>query len=208
MALEKDFAAFEEAIIRVGREYDVFLYGTGGRMPADGRRRLQEMARRLSATRVDSPADRYRMNTVLGRYTSQSELWDRAVRDKEEGRGRFSRPSAASAVNASAPASVHSVAEGSPDSAGIAERNAAGLAARDAAGLAAGDDALFARFREARRERGDDVSRLSLEKFREQLAREREKLAERTGHAQWEFDLAEDGERVRLIARQGKGNRA
>ena len=41
MALEKDFAAFEEAIIRVGREYDVFLYGSGGRMPADGRRRLQ-----------------------------------------------------------------------------------------------------------------------------------------------------------------------
>lgn len=192
MALEKDFAAFEEAIIRVGREYDVFLYGTGGRMPADGRRRLQEMARRLSATRVDSPADRYRMNTVLGRYTSQSELWDRAVRDKEEGRGRFSRPSAASAVNVSAPASVNPVAEGSPD----------------ATGLASGDDALFARFREARRERGDDVSRLSLEKFREQLAREREKLAERTGHAQWEFDLAEDGERVRLIARQGKGNRA
>lgn len=197
MALEKDFAAFEEAITRVGREYDVFLYGTHGRLPADGRRRLQEMARRLSGVRIDSPADRYRMNTVLGRYNSQMELWDRAVRDKEEGRGRFARPLPPAPANEPASASVHPVAGESAET-----------PAGDVSGVAAGDAALFARFREARRKKGDDVSRFSLDRFREQLAREREKLAQRTGHAQWEFDLAEDGERVRLIARQGKGTKA
>lgn len=183
MSLEKDFAAFEEAITRVGREYDVFLYGTQGRLPVDGRRRLVEMARALSGQRIDSPGDRYRLNTVLGRYNSHVERWERAVRDKEEGKGRFaaSHAPAAAPPNARPAGSVQPAATGSPD------------------------EALFERFREAREKKGDDVSRLSLDRFREQLAREREKLTARTGHATWEFDLAEDNGRVRLIARQSKG---
>jgi hypothetical protein len=184
MSLEKDFAAFEEAITRVGREYDVFLYGTGGaRLPADGRRRLQEMARALSSQKIDSPADRFRLNTVLGRYNAQVEFWERAVREKEEGRGRFSR-GAPAVPNARPPASVDREAARSPD------------------------EALFARFLDARRGNGDDVSRLSFEKFREQLARERQALAARTGRTEWEFDVADDNGRVRLIARPSKGKTA
>jgi len=182
MSLDKEFSAFETALTRVGREYDVFLYGSQGRLPVESRRRLQEMARALSSQRIDSAADRYRMNTMLGRYNTQVELWERAVRDKEEGRGRFTRAAAAGPPNVPAPASVNVVAERSPD------------------------EILFARFRDARLVRGEDVSRLSLDRFREQLAREREKLTARTGHAQWDFELAEEGERVRVIARQRKGN--
>jgi hypothetical protein len=182
MSLEKELAAFEEAITRVGREYDVFLYGTRGRLPVESRRGLQEMARSLSSQKIDAPADRYRLNTALGRYNAQAERWERAVRDKEEGRGRFARiGTTAPAPNAHGPASVDTVANLSAD------------------------EALFARFLEARKRKGDDVSRLSLARFRDQLAKEREKLAERTGHTQWDFDLAEDGKRVRLVARQSKG---
>jgi hypothetical protein len=185
MSLEKEFSAFEEAITRVGREYDVFLYGTHGRLPAEGRRRLQEMARALSTQKIDSPADRYRLNTVLGRYNSQLEHWERAVRDKEEGRGRFGRGAPpAPPPNARPSSSVHPEAARTPD------------------------EALFARFVEARREIGEDVSKLSFEKFRNQLAKEREALAARTGKTGWEFEVAGDGGRVRLIARPSKGKTA
>ena len=182
--LEKDFTAFEEAIIRVGREYDVFLYGTSGRLPAESRRRLQEMARALSVQKIDSPADRYRLNTVLGRYNSQLEHWERAVRDKEEGRGRFARGAAAAPANARPSSSVHPEAPRTPD------------------------EALFARFVQARRENGEDVSKLSFEKFQNQLAKEREALAAKTGRTGWEFEVAGDGGRVRLIARPSKGKTA
>ncbi len=181
MSLEKELSAFEEAIIRIGREYDVFLYGSHARLPVESRRRLQAMSRALLAQKIDSAADRYRLNTMLGRYNTQVELWERAVRDKEEGKGRFSRPSAAAPSNAPGAASVNVVAEPSPD------------------------EVLFARFRAARQNRGDDVSGMSFDRFQEQLAKEREKLTARTGHAEWDFDLAEDGDRVRLIARQSKG---
>jgi len=185
MSLEKDFAAFEEAITRVGREYDVFLYGTRGKLPVDGRKKLVEMARALSTRKMDSPGERYRLNTVLGRYNSQVERWERSVREKEEGKGRFaSAASAASAPNVPRVASVQPEAKVSPE------------------------EELFARFRKAKEKLGEDVSRLSFERFQEQLAREREKLAARTGHAAWEFDLAEDNGRVRLVARQAKGKSA
>jgi len=183
-SLEKEFAAFEEAITRVGREYDVFLYGTSGRLPAEGKRRLQEMARALSAQKIDSPADRYRLNSVLGRYNSQAEHWERAVRDKEEGRGRFSRGAGAPAANARPSSSVQPEAPRTPD------------------------EALFARFVDARRDIGQDVSKLSFDKFRDQLAKEREALAAKTGRTAWEFEVAADGGRVRLIARPSKGKTA
>ena len=183
-SLEKEFAAFEEAITRVGREYDVFLYGTNGRLPADGKRRLQEMARALSGQKIDSPGDRYRLNTVLGRYNSQVEHWERAVRDKEEGRGRFARGAASPSANARPSSSVHTEAPRSPD------------------------EALFARFVEARRSNGQDVSKVTFDKFRDQLAKEREALAAKTGRTGWEFEVAADGGRVRLIARPSKGKTA
>ena len=185
MSLERDLAAFEEAITRLGREYDVFLYGTKGRLPTDARRRLDEMARALSAQKIDSPAERYRLNSLLGRYSSQAEHWERTVRDKEEGRGRFSRAGAPPPpANAPAPVSVHPEAAHSPD------------------------ETLFARFLEARRGNGDDVSKLSFEKFRAQLAKERQALEARTGRTGWEFEVAGDGGRVRLIARPAKGKTA
>ncbi len=181
-SLEKEFAAFEEAITRVGREYDVFLYGTSGRLPADGKRRLQEMARALSAQKIDSPGDRYRLNSVLGRYNSQAEHWERAVRDKEEGRGRFARGAPGPPpANVRASSSVHPEAPRTPD------------------------EALFARFVDARRGNGQDVSKMSFDKFRDQLAKEREALATKTGRTGWEFEVAADGGRVRLIARPSKG---
>ena len=183
-SLDKDFAAFEEAITRLGREYDVFLYGSRGRLPVEARRQVEQMARGLSAQKIDTPADRYRLNSLLGRYNSRLEHWERAVRDKEEGRGRFARGAAGMPANVPAPASVHPEAARSPD------------------------EALFARFLEARRGNGEDVSKLSFERFHAQLAKERQALEAKTGKTGWEFEVVGDGGRVRLIARPSKGRTA
>ena len=187
MSLEKDFSDFEAAIAKLSREYDVFLYGTQGRLPAEGRRQLEARAKALSAVQIDTASERYRFNSLIGRYNAQVERWDRAVREKEEGRGRFSRGAAAASpapANAPPPASVQ---RGAADSA---------------------DRSLFERFVRAKKERGEDVGRLNFEKFRDQLERERERLRERMGHGDWEFDIAADSEKVRLAVRARKGKKA
>src|SRR5258706_9342090 len=91
MSFEKEFTEFENAITRLSREYEAFLYSERGRLPAEARRKLEAMARVLSMHQFDSPADRYRYNTVIGRFSSEVERWNPAVRDKEEGRGRFGK---------------------------------------------------------------------------------------------------------------------
>ena len=182
MSLENDLSEFEAAITRVSREYDAFLYGSTGRLPAESRRQLEALARTVSNQKMDAASDRYRFNTLIGRYNAQIERWDRAVREKEEGRGRFAR--AAARPNAPAVASVQVRVGESPDR------------------------ALFDRYVRAKEDRGEDVTRLSFERFREQLNREREKLRERTGKSDWEFDVAADSERVRLAVRPGKGKEA
>ncbi len=185
MSLEKDFSEFEAAIARLSREYDVFLYGSGGRLPAESRRQLESKAKALSLQRIDSASERYRFNSLIGRYNAQLERWDRAVREKEEGRGRFARGAASiAAPNAAPPGSVLTKVEDSADR------------------------ALFERFVRAKKERGEEVARLSFEKFRDQLNRERERLKERMGHGEWEFDVAADAEKVKLAVRTRKGKKA
>lgn len=179
MSFEKEFSEFDNAITRLSREYEAFLYSERGRLPADERRRLEMMARALSLHRYDAPADRYRYNSVMGRFNAEVERWNRAVRDKEEGRGRFGKygvGAGSQRPNAPAAASV---------------QTGAGVPA---------DQALFERYREARKGLGEDVAKLSAGKFVELLARERERLREKTGEVDWEFDLAIEGSKVKLKA--------
>lgn len=182
MAIDREFAVLEEAIHRMTRDYEAFLFGTGGKLPVESKKKVQDMLRALSNQKIDSQADRYRLNSLTGRFNAESERLERILRDKEEGRGRFSRPGAAGGgPNVPSPASVNPPAAKSPD------------------------QELFDRYLQARKSRGEEVNRVSFDKFRELLAGERQKLLARTGRADWEFDLSTEADRVRLVARPAKG---
>lgn len=181
MPLDREFNVLEQAITRMTRDYEAFLFGTGGRLPVESRKKVEGMLRALDAQQIDSQADRYRLNSLTGRFNAECERLERILRDKEEGRGRFARPGAASGPNARPSVSVKPPAAKSPD------------------------QELFERYVDARKSRGEEVSRLSFDKFKDLLAGERAKLLARTGKADWEFDLAADAERVRLVARPRKG---
>ena len=176
MSIEKELDAFEEAFRKLSLEYDVFLFGSHGKIPAESRKRVEQMLRVMAGKHIDSAAERYRLNTLNGKFSAECERWDRTQRDKEEGRGRFARAGAFS-PNAAGPASVQPAA---PDP----------------------DRAVYERFVEARRARGEGSP--DFDKFRETLGREREKLREKTGKSNWDFDIADGGDRVRLVARPGK----
>jgi hypothetical protein len=68
------------------------------------------------------------------------------------------------------------------------------------AGSAADRD-LFERYVSARRRTGEDVGGYRLEDFLARLEEEREKLRQRFGGEEVEFDVAEREGRVRLVAR-------
>ena len=195
MVWERELGVLEEAIHRLIAEYDAFLYGTAAKPPSESRNHVDQMLRRLSSVTFDAAAERYRFNTLQGRYASLTERWERLQTEKESGKrpgmyGHFAsasqRPPAApspartaAALNAAPPRSV----EGTEDA-------------------ASADRRLFEKYVAARKARGENVEGYVFQKFAESLAKERARIAERLGSEAVVFDVAERDGRVKLVARR------
>jgi len=82
---ERELAVLNEAIRRLNAEYDAFLYGSIGKPPLASRRHVEEMFRRLSASRSDSAADHYQLSALEGRFAALCERWERLQAEKEAG---------------------------------------------------------------------------------------------------------------------------
>ena len=190
MSWEQELQGLEKAIRELNADYDAFLYGSSGKPPIESRKTVEKILRLLSAGEPDSAADRYRFATLQGRYNALCERWDRLLTEKEAGKrpgvhGGFVRESRR--VEGSA------VAPGPNAAASFSVRKKA---------AADRDTELFDRYLAARRSRGEDVRGYDLARFKESLEKEREKLKQRFGNVDVEFDVAEREGRIKLVARR------
>jgi hypothetical protein len=198
VAWDRELEVLEEAIRRLGAEYDAFLYGTATRPPVESRKHVEQMIRRLSGVSFDVAAERYRFATLQGRYTTLTERWERLQGEKESGRrpglyGHFvpggERP--------------HGAGGGPAAPAPLKTPNAAGSGSVEGPGASAGADRhLFETYLGARRARGESVEGYDFQKFAESLARERARLRERLGTEDVVFEVAEREGKVKLIAKR------
>lgn len=194
MTWERDLAQLERAISALTAEYDAFLYGTALRPPVASRRNVERMVRKLASTEADNAADRFRFATVQGHWSRLIERWERLQGEKEAGRrpglyGHF-RPSRTSedgvgvprgarAPNAENPASVQPEGD-APDP----------------------RRALYDKYLDAKKARGEPSDGVDFERFADSLEREKNRLRERLGGVDVEFEVAERDGRVKLIARK------
>ncbi|MEO8430161.1 MAG: MXAN_5187 C-terminal domain-containing protein [Acidobacteriota bacterium] len=196
MTWERDLQALERAIAAVSVEYDAFLYGTGARPPVESRRNVERMMRSLGGRDADSAADRYRFSTLQGRWNALGERWERLQAEKEAGRrpglyGHF-RP-------AHDPEGSPAPGPAAPDQAN-AERPAS--VRRDEAPAPVRERDLYEKFVAAKVARGEPAAGLDFERFADNLRKETERLRERFGGADVEFDVAERDGKVKLVARR------
>ena len=90
--LERDLHGLEAAIRRLENEYNMYFGGQLPRPPWESRRRVETLLRRMDRAYIQSAVDRFRLSTLQSRFSTFAELWDRAMRAREEGRpGPFSR---------------------------------------------------------------------------------------------------------------------
>lgn len=204
MSWERELAVLNEAIRRLNAEYDAFLYGSVGKPPIASRRHVEEMFRRLSGSASDSAADHYQLSALEGRFATLCERWERLQGEKEAGlrpgirAGFVSHLSPTPATDGSPAGRVPASGPNAPASGSVESGRRAGSAA---------DRELFERYVSARRRGGEDVGAYRLEDFLARLAEEREKLKQRLGSEDVEFDVAERDGRVRLVARPTGGKR-
>ncbi len=103
---ERDLNGLEAALRRLENEYNMYFSGQLPRPPWESRRRVETLLRRFDRACIQSSVDRFRLSTLQSRFSTFAELWDRAMRAREEGRpGPFSRTgrTVAAAPHASTP---------------------------------------------------------------------------------------------------------
>jgi hypothetical protein len=109
--LEQSLQLVETTLRQVETQYNMYFAGQLRRPPLETRRRLEQLLGRLDRGYITSSAERFRLGSLQARFAKFSELWDRAIRAREEGRAgplsrsaRLAAPAAASATPPSKPA--------------------------------------------------------------------------------------------------------
>jgi hypothetical protein len=93
--IDVELASLEADLRRLEAEYNMYFAGRLPRPPWETRRRVQATVRRLDRTHIGNTGHRFRFSSLQARFSKFIDLWDRALRAREEGRpGPFAAPRA------------------------------------------------------------------------------------------------------------------
>ena len=91
--VDRELTLLEAELRRLEAEYNMFFAGRLPRPPAETRRRVDQLVRRIDRASLTNYAERFRFSTLQARFVRLTELWDRGLRAREEGRpGPFGVP--------------------------------------------------------------------------------------------------------------------
>ncbi len=83
---DRDLKTLEVELRRLEAEYNMYFAGRLPRPPVESRRRVAGLVRQLDRQRLSNYAERFRFTTLQSRFQTFTDLWDRGLRAKEEGR--------------------------------------------------------------------------------------------------------------------------
>ena len=91
--IKKDLMTLEADLKRLEAEYNMFFAGRLPRPPWETRGRVEAMIKRWERAYISTSGDRFRFEMLQTRFQKLSELWERGLRAREEGRpGPFAQP--------------------------------------------------------------------------------------------------------------------
>jgi hypothetical protein len=189
--IENELAVLERGLTALRVEYERFFIGDLKKPPVQTRKRIEDLFRRLEDIHVDRAAERFRLQNLQGRFSSLTELWEKRLLQREQGKPVPGR-AAPSPREAATPADLRDAEA----SASVSRKGRADLMP------------IFERFCDARRALGEDVSRLKYERFEELLKKQAAEIRKATGASRLVFEVLTVEGRVRLVGRPAtpKGN--
>src|SRR5256885_5306462 len=75
----------DESIVELQVRYEKFFLGIDRRPPENDRKRISERMRTLKSTLVKNTALKFRLHTLFAKLISFERMWDRTLREMEEG---------------------------------------------------------------------------------------------------------------------------
>ena len=195
MEIEEAIAQLNQGIRRLKVQYDTFFAGGRPRPPVELRAELERLIRRFANSPIRRYSDRFHFNSLVGRYNSFVELWNKQTRAIEEGRDPSThRPIPSTAPKPAVPADVP------------AERVLCSLRISNPVTETDGLRVLFEQYLTARQQRDGVAPKLSIESFVRQISRQVESLKASTGCSTVEFRLTNLESQVTIKARPAAGS--
>ena len=185
VSIAQDLNLLEQSLASLKVDYERFFSGELKVPPVSARKKVEQILRRIGNVTVEKAAERFHLQAVQGRFIAFSELWEKRLIAREEGRGPV-RPSALGRP-AEQPAPPPRADAGTSGS---------------VKGFGRGDiRSLFERYCAARARTGEDVSRLRFDRFEELVKKQAAEIRSTTGASRLAFDVQVRDGKVRLVGR-------
>jgi len=86
MSIDQDLDLLERSIRQLQIEWEKFFQGIEKRPPTDMKARVERMTRKYDMGEIRNNTSRFRYQTLIARYATFNELWQKRLRAFEEGR--------------------------------------------------------------------------------------------------------------------------
>jgi hypothetical protein len=83
-SLDQEILRLEDSIRKLKIDFDIYFNGSSKRPPLEARARLESQIKRIADDRTLTYAQRYKLNSIVSRFTSYRELWRRALKARGE----------------------------------------------------------------------------------------------------------------------------
>jgi len=169
--VEEELAHLEILIRKLKQQYDIFFAGAAPRQPFETRKEVDLLVRRLAETQMQRFADRYRYNSLAGKFQTYCELWAKILRQREEGIRSGAR-------SAPPPPPASSKPAGGQEGQIVYRSKFKDPTAEDDT-----FKSFYDKYQDARKATGDGGKALSYSTFLRQIAKKTEALKARSGCA-------------------------
>jgi hypothetical protein len=195
--LAEDIEAIEKAIRRLQIEWDKFFGGLERKPPTDLKMRLEALLRQHANSDIRNNTERFRYQSLTARYNTLSELWNKRLRAREEGRA-FGVHGLKAEVLPPAPPPPPA-AERPRESAGSRVQETE-IRVKDPTSETAAVHALYQRFL-AERKRSGETAAVKYESFQKLIGQQTQRLLAEKGGQAVDFRLETKDGRVSLKAK-------
>lgn len=187
MDIDRALSDLEQDIAKLKRDFDRFLAGAEKVSPERERDRVLSEIKRLNSMTMQNSGQRFLFQSLMTRFYSYNELWNRLLRAKEEGVAAAAAASAAllhrpHQLPGAAPAGADAWVLGSPkDVAPVGE--------------------LYKKFLDVRQETGEVTQKVSEKAFHQLVMAQYQQLSNKYGTDRIEFKVAVKDGKVQLKAK-------
>lgn len=185
VSIARDLDLLEKSIRALKLDYERFFSGDVKVPPIQARKSVEQVLRRIGNAPVEMVAEGFRLQALQSRFTTLSDLWEKRLRAREEGRGPVRVTARPRPVEKETPPSTGDAPAPAP-----------------VKGSGRGDlRSLFDRYCAARAAAGEDASGLRYDRFEELVKKQATEIRKATGATRLAFDVQTRSGKVRLVGR-------